>query len=188
MGMKLDPSTDAELEALNLGKKGRPYQYSNRLISVIGVWRKLTGVAYRVCEGTAQEAGGKENTPHFSIICRRLNRMVINPEGNYLIVKDGNHTTRLSIDGSGLVPAARGHWIHHKWKVKRGFIRLSILIDIDTKQILAFSVTDETVGESPQLPTLLDQALDKLGINHDGQTKEVFLVLMGDKGYDSGKL
>ena len=185
MGMKLDASTDAELKVLNQGKKGRPYKYSNRLIATICIWKKLTGKAYRTCEGAAQVTVGKENTPHYSQICRRANRMVINPEGNYLIVKEGNQATRLSIDGSGLVPAARGHWIHHKWKVKRGFIRLSIVIDIDTKQILAFSITDETVGESPQLPTLLDQALDKLGIKHDGQTKEVFLVLMGDKAYDS---
>lgn len=185
IGIKLDASTDEDLVELNRGKKGRPFKYSNRLIATIGIWKKLVGVSYRVCEGAAQATVGKKNTPHYSSICRRINRMVIKPEGNYWIIKNGNDIIRLSIDGSGLVPAARGHWIHHKWKVKRGFIRLSIMIDIDTKQILAFSITDETVGESHQLPTLLDQALDKLGIKHDGQTKEVFLVLMGDKGYDS---
>ena len=185
MGMKFDASWDTELEAMNRGKKGRPFKYSNALICTIGVWKKLTGAAYRPCEGAAQEMLGKENAPHYSVICRRINRMVINPKDDCLIVKDGNYTVEMAIDGSGLVPATRGEWIRHKWKVRRGFIRLSILVNIETKQILAFSITDETVGESPQLPTLLDKALDKLGIKHDRQTREIHLVLMGDKGYDS---
>lgn len=40
--------------------------------------------------------------------------------------------------------------------MKRGFIRLRILVDADTKMVLALPITDESVGESPRLPTLLD--------------------------------
>ena len=42
MGMKLDASWDTELEAMNQGKAGRPYKYSNGLIATIGIWKKLT--------------------------------------------------------------------------------------------------------------------------------------------------
>lgn len=41
--------------------------------------------------------------------------------------------------------------------MKRGFIRLRILVDTDTKMVLVPPpITDESVGESPRLPTLLD--------------------------------
>lgn len=47
--------------------------------------------------------------------------------------------------------------------MKRGFIRLSILVDADTEMVLAFSIADESVGYSSRLPTLLDEALEKMG-------------------------
>lgn len=185
--MRDDPAWESELDEMNRGKRGRPFAYADGLINVIGIFRLMTNTPYRQCEGAAVEMLGRESVPHFTTFCRRLNRMKVVPGENPAAptVADGSREIRLAIDGSGIVPSTRGDWIRHVWKVKRGFIRLSILVDVDTKMILAFSITDESVGESPRLPTLLDEALDKMGMPGRTGTSRVVVILMGDKGYDS---
>lgn len=188
MPIKDDPAWGPELEDMNRGKRGRPFTYADGLINSIGIFRLMITTPYRQCEGAAGTMLGKENVPHFTTLCRRLNRMKLVPgkDPSTASVVDGSREIiRLAIDGSGIVPSTRGDWIRHVWKVKRGFIRLSILVDVDTKMILAFSITDESVGESPRLPTLLDEALKKMGITGRTGTTQVTVTLMGDKGYDS---
>jgi hypothetical protein len=54
----------------------------------------------------------------------------------------------IAVDSSGIKVSNRGEWIHKKWKVKRGFIKVHIAVDTKTKQILAIEVTKEDVGET----------------------------------------
>ena len=62
------------------------------------------------------------------------------------------------------------------------------MVDEDTKKILAFAITEETVGESHQLPSLLDAGLDKLGIPRDPNKRTTqIVIILGDKGYESRK-
>ena len=84
-----------------------------------------------------------------------------------------------------MIPSTCEEWIRYVWKVKRGFIRLNILVDVDAKMVLAFVIADESVGESSRLPTLLDEALEKLGMPGRVGTSRVVATLMGDKAYDS---
>ena len=185
--MKADAAWESELEEMNRGKRGRPFAYADGLIKTIGTFRLIIDTPYRQCQGAAKDMLGKENTPHFTTLCRRLNRMEIVPgrDPATASVVDGSREIRLAIDGSGLIPSTRGEWIRHVWKVKRGFIRLSILVDVNTKMVLAFAITDESVGESPRLSTLLDEALEKLGMPGRVGTSQVVITLMGDKVYDS---
>ncbi|MDE0526614.1 MAG: hypothetical protein OXI27_08500 [Thaumarchaeota archaeon] len=57
----------------------------------------------------------------------------------------------LAIDGTGPGPGARSEYIGHRHRVRHGFVRMVLAVDTDTREILAFSVTDDTVGESPSL-------------------------------------
>ena len=181
--MRADPAWDAEVESMNYKKNGRPFTYAESMFAVIAVFGYLTGAACRQCEGAAESMMGRQHAPDHTTICRRLNRLAIVPDGRTLEVSDGERAIRMAIDGMGLAPAMQGEWIRHKWKSRRGFIRLNVLADIDTQRILAFEITDDTVGESPRLPGLLDAALEKIGlVNGNGGR---ILVLLGDKAYDS---
>jgi len=62
-----------------------------------------------------------------------------------------------------------------KWKVKRGFIKVHIAVDIKTKQILAIEVTREDVGDGRMLGRLVK---DSAGV---ADLKRV----IGDGAYDS---
>ena len=74
----------------------------------------------------------------------------------------GSLVLRLAADSSGLKQHNNGSWIVKKWKVKRGFVKLHIMIDMDTK-MLALKITDETVGDSTAFEELLDGAPKMIG-------------------------
>ena len=68
-------------------------------------------------------------------------------------------TIRLVPDSTGVKLGSRGGWLSVKWKVARGFFKMHILVDLDTRRILAFSLTDVKGGDAAQLPDLLCRAL-----------------------------
>ena len=49
----------------------------------------------------------------------------------------------------------RGEWIRVKWNVKRGFFKMRILVDVDTRRVLEFCLTDMNGGDAAQLPRLM---------------------------------
>ena len=76
---------------------------------------------------------------------------------------------QIIIDGTGMSPSAKGDYIRCKYKIKTrsGFIRLSVMIQQDTMQVLGFTVTDEKIGDSPQFEPLIKQTLKSMGIDPD---------------------
>jgi hypothetical protein len=69
----------------------------------------------------------------------------------------------LAVDGSGIKVSNRGDWIRHKWKVKRGYLKIHIAVDVKRKKILALKVTDERVGDGRMLQPLVEEASKKGG-------------------------
>ena len=65
------------------------------------------------------------------------------------------------MDASGIKVANRGEWIRHKWKVKRGYLKIHIAVDVKRKKILALKVTDEKVGDGQMLKPLVEEASKK---------------------------
>jgi len=65
--------------------------------------------------------------------------------------------------------------MRHKWKVKRGYLKIHIAIDVKSKRILALEVTKEKVADGCRLRSLVKEASKHVKI-----TKAI-----GDGGYDS---
>ena len=94
----------------------------------------------------------------------------------------------IAVDSSGIKVSNRGEWIHKKWKVKRGFIKIHIAVDTKTKQILAIEVTREDVGDGRMLKRLVDGSASRAALNGviaDGayDSKNNFRML-ADRGLD----
>ena len=49
----------------------------------------------------------------------------------------------IAIDSTGIKVTNRGEWVRHKWKVKRGYLKIHIAVDIKRKRILSLDVTSE---------------------------------------------
>jgi len=85
----------------------------------------------------------------------------------------------IAIDSTGVKVTNRGEWIRHKWKVKRGYLKIHIAIDIKNKRILSLDVTSEKVHDGKVLSKLVDD----ITIKHN---KEIDTAIM-DGAYDNNK-
>ena len=64
----------------------------------------------------------------------------------------------VALDSTGMKVSSRGEWIRHKWKVKEGWIKVHVAIDVKTKKLLALEITDERIGDGKMLQPLIKQA------------------------------
>ena len=156
-----DPQRHEEVAAANRNKVGAPFQYAESLFAALAVVKSMTGLPYRHLQGMLIETLGDWDAPCYTTIYRRFQSLEVKRNGNvFTITGGGTVLIRLAVDSTGLKQHNRGEWIRHKWKVRRGFVKLHVMVDVDTKKILAVQVTDDRTGDSPMLVPLLDDALE----------------------------
>jgi hypothetical protein len=171
---------DTELEKMNEGKEGRKFVYPDSFIKLLGYMRAYFHLPYRQTEGVvrAHATNTVPSIPDYSRICRRINRL------NITISDDDKSSLHddyfvIAIDSTGVKVSNRGDWIRHKWKVKRGYLKIHVAVDIKRKRILSLNVTSEQVHDAKVLSELVDDITIK-------QNKIVDTAIM-DGSYDSNK-
>ena len=177
---------DSELERMNKGKEGGRYVYPEIFIRLLGYMHLLFYLPYRQTEGflkALRRFDSRIQAPDYSTIDRRVNRLDVT-----LDREDYGDDVILAVDASGIKVANRGDWIRHKWKVRRGYLKIHIAVDIKQKKILTLEVTDEKTGDSKMLKPLVEEASRKAKIAKtigDGayDTKSNFRYL-DDKGVE----
>jgi hypothetical protein len=81
----------------------------------------------------AHAASTLPSIPDYSNISRRINRLDININNKNNNNNDDNFV--IAIDSTtGVKVTNRGEWIRHKWKVKRGYLKIHIAVDITKKR------------------------------------------------------
>ena len=134
-----------ELKAMNDGKEGGRYRYPESFIKLLAVVHAYV-LPYRQLEGfmrgLSQHVEGLK-APDYTTIWWRVAKMKVNIASNVQLDKD----VTIAVDSSGIKVSNRGEWIHKKWRVQRGFIKVHLAVDVRTKQILAIEVTKEDVGD-----------------------------------------
>ena len=133
---------------------------------VTAALRSALGVRYRQLEGRVGGMIGASNTPVFSQLYKRISRLdadISRDPGGVVTVSDKRGSRILALDASGLKQHNRGEWMRAKWRVRRGFVKMHVLVDTETKRILALKVTDDSVGDSSMFGALLGQV-----VNADG--------------------
>jgi len=162
-----------ELERMNAGKEGGRYVYPEIFIRLLGYMRLLFHLPYRQTEGflkALRRFDSRIQVPDYSTIDRRVNRLDIK-----LDEKGYGDDIVLAVDASGIKVSNRGEWIRHIWKIRRGYLKIHIAVDVKQKKILALKVTDEKTGDGRMLKPLVDEALKKGKV-----TKTI-----GDGAYDT---
>ncbi|HET8689633.1 MAG TPA: IS5 family transposase, partial [Methanosarcina sp.] len=157
---------DQELFQMNLGKVGEPYCYPDSFIQLLGYMRAYFHLPYRQTQGVVIAHANKvSNTPHYSTISRRINRLEIK-----INEKLGNDIV-IALDSTGIKVANRGEWMRHKWHVRKGYLKIHVAVDIKKKRILSLEVTSEEVHDGKILKKLVDDASENnnlKGILADG--------------------
>jgi hypothetical protein len=82
----------------------------------------------------------------------------------------------IAIDSTGIKVTNRGEWMREKWRIHRGWIKVHVVIDRKTRNLLAMEVTDEIIQDEACCIPLIDSAQESLKY---GTIKKV----LGDGAY-----
>lgn len=172
----------AELNLMNKGKEGPHYRYPNSLISLLATVHAYL-LPFRQLEGFLRMMSIhikklKEIIPDFTTIWWRVGRMKINLDHQKVNPSERDDVV-IAVDSTGIKVTNRGEWILDKWKnkkrIRKGFIKIHVAVDIKTKKIVSMRVTKEDVHDGKMLKELVDDASKKYSIKK----------VMADGGYDS---
>ena len=147
---------NSELERMNAGKEGGRYVYPEIFVRLLGYMRLLFHLPYRQTEGfmkALRRFDSRVQVPDYSTIDRRVNRLDVK-----LDEEDYGDDLVIAVDASGIKVTNRGDWIRHKWKVRCGYLKIHIAVDVKRKKILALEVTNEKMGDGRMLQPLVEEA------------------------------
>ena len=175
--LEQDENPEEELKRMNKGKVGRPFTYADSLIWAMAVLKVCLKLPYRQLVGFTKRFSsllGAKLTIYPSTAYRRTKRLVDEGKLPDLRLKPGERVVA-AVDSTGLKVGNYSEWMRHKWKKRRGFVKIHIIVDIETKKILGFKATSEKVSDARALPELLNQAQSKTDIE----------AALGDGAYDT---
>lgn len=155
-------SWDRELGKLNKNKVGSPFDYPDSLIVFLAYLHTLLNIDYRGLKGFLRGLSRliSFNVPDYSTICRRVNKVDV-PIKETLTQYDGEEVV-IALDSTGVKVTNRGEWMRHKWKVRRGWIKVHISVDNKGKQVVGIAVTDEEVHDNEEFENLVDQSVENV--------------------------
>lgn len=167
---------DDELVQMNKDKVGRPYEYPDSLF----VWlspmhnfldsRKLEGAMQKLSHYIPRLRACDHST-----IIERLNKLELTLD----IDKSKNYRAAVDVTGNKL--SNRGEYIRHKWKVKRGWIKVSLVIDRFTKELLDVQVALEECADyelaKKHLANLQDVEIEDLAADGAYYVEEFYKLL-----------
>jgi len=128
LDLRILDSWDSELERMNKGKEGGRYVYPDVFMRLLGYMRMLFHLPYRQTEGflkALRRFDSRLQVPDYSTIERRVNKL-----GIKLDEEEYGDDIVLAVDTSGIKVSNRGEWMRHKWKVKRGYLKIHIAVDV----------------------------------------------------------
>jgi hypothetical protein len=151
---------DSELDRMNKNKKGKPFEFPDSFILVISHIRLCFHLPYRQTEGIIKATGKSlPSHPSYGHICKRINKLNIKIKKEDDIDEDDDEDIVIAVDSTGIKVTNRGQWMYDKWSLgkKKGYLKIHIVVNIKTKEILALDVTDEKVHDGKMLKKLVNQ-------------------------------
>lgn len=158
---------DEELEEMNKNKRGSPFEFPQSFIEYAAFLKIVFNLPYRQLQGVL-----KRLSPYipglkladYTTLWRRIRATEFELEQLEAVKEseseDGSESEGIivAIDATGMKVTNRGEWMREKWKKRRGWIKVHIIVDAITKELLGFLVTDERVGDNKEFKNLIEQA------------------------------
>ena len=167
-----------ELEKMNNGKRGAPYQFPESLIKLQSVWTQFH--SYRATEGLTRMVMKFSQLPEYndySTICRRVNKI------ETVFPAPQSEVISAVTDGSGIKMNMGCEYFQEMYgdKKRKKYIKVIVTTDADKKDILKIEVSLEGKGLSE--PDVAEQHLKQL-IEEGYDVGEFF----GDGSFDKNSL
>ncbi len=173
---------DILLSRMNEGKRGAPFRYPEPFIAWMARIHVFLQMPYRQMEGFVRNLAPfipDLKAADYTTLFRRIKdldpSLPVEPRtlaGDVIV----------AADSTGIKVTNRGEWMREKWQVRRGWIKLHVMLDVETNQVLGLEITDESVPDDRMFVPLLDQAQQ-----HCGEEHPVYRVL-ADGAYDRNEL
>jgi len=154
---------------MNERKRGSPYDYPDSLMKLLGFVHALLHLPYRQTEGFTRALARHVRgllTPDYTAINRRVNRLSLDLGGlEDIEAEAGGEPLTLAVDASGIKVHNGGDWIRRVWKVRKGYLKIHIAVDVRSRRIVALEVTSEKTHDGRRLKGLVREAskLHKVG-------------------------
>jgi len=168
-----------ELKGMNKGKNGRPYMYPETFIQFCGLLYTFLHLPYRQLEGYLQALSGfipELRSADYTTLWYRISDLKLNvpiPENEIVV----------AVDSTGIKVTNRGEWMREKHGVeRRGWIKVHIAIDVETKRPVTFEITDERTPDSDMVRPLLENVLLNDALMDGAYDKEEVFEFMKEKG------
>ena len=182
IGFDVIDNWDKELKDMDRDKVGEPFQYPDTFLLLLGHAKAYLHLPYRQTGGIAKgHAKGKlPSIPDYSTINRRINRRI-----NRLDIKVIDNDSKefkddyiiIAIGSTGIKITNRGQWMNEKWKVRKGYLKIHVAVNVKSGKILSVMVTDEHVHDAKVLPELIENITES--------NRETIGKLLADGAYDS---
>ena len=147
---------------LNRGKRGHPFIYPGQFIQWLACIHSIFQMPYRQMEGfsiTLSKVLPGLQSADYTTLFRRIQRMpIVLPE----IQEQGDELV-VAVDSTGIKVTNRGEWMREMGRVRRGWIKAHIIVDVKSKDLLGIEITNERVSDGEIFPALLDQAQEVAG-------------------------
>lgn len=135
---------DKELDLINKSKRGAPYKYPNSLFQWLSPLYSF--LSSRKLEGSMNQLGKyipRLKSCDHSTIIKRLNQL------DLVLDFDRTKSYKVAVDSTGNKLTNRGEYITKKWRVQRDWVKVSIVIDRFTKELLDIEVAlDKEASDS----------------------------------------
>jgi hypothetical protein len=67
----------------------------------------------------------------------------------------------IAVDSTGIKVHNRGEWMREKYRRRRGWIKIHFAVDVETKQIVAYEVTDEQMNDNKKFKDLVEKSEER---------------------------
>jgi IS5 family transposase len=145
------------------GKRGRPQQYATVAIECLATLRAVYHLAQRATQGLLRSIFELMRVPlavpSYSTLSRRQQTLTV-----ALRQRPAHEGVHVVIDSTGVKVFGEGEWKvrQHGYTKRRTWKKLHVGVDEATGEILAMSVTDNSVADSVELPNVLVQIAARL--------------------------
>jgi len=156
------------------GKRGHPQTYSDLAMECMAMLRAVYHLPLRATQGLLgsilELMHVTLTVPNYSTLSRRQVALDFHPPQ-----RQAGDTLHLVGGSTGVKVFGEGEWKvrQHGWSKRRTWKKLHLGVDEATGQILAVTVTDNSVADAMALPGLLDQVTEPIG------------QVSGDTAYDT---
>jgi len=145
-----------EVTTLNQDKRGGQYCYPTSLFMFLYALKHTFHLGYRQEQGFLQSLQlyiPIPSIPSYSQIQRRSTQLYVD-----LNLLPAENSQIVAVDSSGIKLYNSGQWIREKHKKKGPFLKIHVAVNIKTKQVVAISITEDSVGDNKEALSLIDKA------------------------------